>query len=427
MKLKVFFRILIIMDGILKLQIIVFILCFLSSLTRHSLVESWSILKPQISDGLDFSNFILGLIDMLFLFCYAAGNITLGHLADKYNPKKILSYSMIIAAIFYVFILFMALALFKSPALYAICTIFNGFFQGAIWPCCISIMGNWYSAENRGKIMGLWIINTSIGNIFGSQAGSGMVSGGVEWQLILITFVYFFVFSTYLNILLLKDKPEGHIESHERLKHVSIIYALKIQGVINYSIIFACVKMVHYSFILWLPSYIYKQLNESEYEGGALASLYDVGGLIGCILVGWISDKVSNRVYIFFPLLIGSLPLILSFTLGSKNSIWIFYILIPIVGLIMSGVSNLICSAVAADLGQKKNDEYDSKTTIVGIIEASGGVGAGIGQIIIGKIVGEDWNNVFYLAFGITLFACFAMVPIVVRSVRSQKNDEVEI
>lgn len=415
------------MDGILKLQIIVFVLCFLSSLTRHSLVESWSIIKPQISDDLDFSNIILGLIDMLFLFCYAFGNITLGHLADKYNPKKILCYSMIIAAIFYIFILLMALSLYKSPALYAIFTIFNGFFQGAIWPCCISIMGNWYSAGNRGKIMGIWIINTSIGNIFGSQAGSGMVSDGVEWQLALITFVYFFVFSTYLNIFFLKDKPEGHNESHERLKQVSIIHALKIPGVVSYSVIFACVKMVHYSFILWLPSYIYKQLNESEYEGGVLASLYDVGGLIGCILVGWISDKVSNRVYIFFPLLISSLPLILSFALGSKQSIWVFYILIPIVGLIMGSVSNLICSAIAVDLGQEKQDEYDSKTTIVGIIEAAGGVGAGIGQVIIGKIVGESWNNLFYLAFGITLFACFAMVPIVVRSVKSQKRGEAEI
>lgn len=415
------------MDGVLKLQIIVFFLCFLSSLTRHSVIESWSLVKSQISDDLDFSNLVLGMIDMIFLFCYAAGNITLGYLADKHNPKKILCYSMIISSVSYIAILMMTVFLYKAAGLYAIFIIFNGFFQGAVWPCCISIMGNWYSVNNRGKIMGVWIINSSLGNILGSQGASGMVSKGIKWQLALITFVYFYVLSLYLNIFFLKDRPEGHTETQENLKTVSLKHALKMPGVINYSIIFACVKMAHYSFILWLPSYIYKQLNESEYEGGALASLYDIGGLVGCIFIGWISDKISCRVYIFFPLLIGSLPLILSFTLGSEKTIWIFYLLIPIVGLIMGGVSNLICSAVAADLGQNDSDEYDSRTTVVGIIEAAGGVGAGLGQVIIGRLVGEDWNNVFYFTFGVTLFSVFAMVPIVIRAIKTPKvNDEKE-
>ena len=411
------------MDGVLKLQLIVFFLCFYSSFTRHSVVESWSLVKSHISDDLDFSNLILGLIDMIFLFSYAAGNITLGYLADKYNPKKILCYSIIMSSVPYIAILLMTVFLYKVAALYVVFFLFNGFFQGAIWPCCISIMGNWFSVSNRGKIMGIWIINSSLGNILGSQGASGMVSKGIKWQLALITFVYFYVFSLYLNIFFLKEKPEGHAGTHENIKIVSLKHALKMPGVINYSIIFACVKMVHYSFILWLPSYIYKQLNESEFEGGVLASLYDIGGLAGCVIIGWITDKISCRVYVFFPLLIGSLPLILSFTLGSNKTIWIFYMLIPIVGLIMGGVSNLIASAVAADLGQSDNDEYDSRTTVVGIIEAAGGVGAGLGQIIIGRIVGEDWNNVFYVTFGVTLFAVFAMVPIVIRAIKTPKVD----
>lgn len=415
------------MDGYLKLQIIVFIMCFLSSMTRHIMLESWSISKTQISDDLHFSSLTLGVIDTIFLFFYALGNIILGYISDIYSPKLIMCASMLISSAMHSAVLFMTLALYKEAAVYGIFIIINGFFQGSIWVCCISIMGNWYSVHNRGKVMGFWIVNASLGNVLGSQIASGMIESGVSWQLALIFFLYLFVISIFLNLKFLKDKPEGHQTKHTNLKKVSFLHALKMPGVISYSIAFACVKMTHYSIIMWLPSYIYKQLDQPEYIGGVMASLYDIGGVFGCILLGWLSDKISARVFLFFPLLVGSLPLILSFTLGSKETIWLFYLLIPIVGFIMGGVSNLICSAVAADLGQHPDKEYDARTTVCGIIEGSGGFGAAFGQIIIGGIVGENWNNVFYFCFAVTLMAVFSMVPIIAKAIRTKGKDEDEV
>lgn len=288
-------------------------------------------------------------------------------------------------------------------------------------------MGNWFSVENRGKIMGFWITNTSIGNVFGSQIVSGMIEGGTEWQLALITIIFFYVLSLYLSLYMMKDKPQTNTIKKKEKKKISLIHALMLPGVILYSIVYSCVKLIHYSYMMWLPSYVYSELISSEFAGGAMVSLYDVGGLVGAIVVGWISDKVPNRVYVFFPLLIGTIPLIFAFSLGSSNTLWLFYILIPVVGMIIGGTNNLVSSAVAADLGHYPDKDFDARTTVIGLIDGSGGIGAGIGQIIVGQIQKSSWVKVFiFLAF-INVIAVLAIVPLLVRAIRSKNNDIPEI
>ena len=41
-------------------------------------------------------------------------------------------------------------------------------------------MGNWFTLENRGKIIGLWAINSSIGNVIGAQFTTGLIQEGLE-------------------------------------------------------------------------------------------------------------------------------------------------------------------------------------------------------------------------------------------------------
>lgn len=87
------------MDSFLKKQILIFILCFLCSMTRHATIESWYMIKPEIRRDLKFGGIELGAIDMIFLFCYAAGNVINGLLGDKYSPKFILHLGMLISCI----------------------------------------------------------------------------------------------------------------------------------------------------------------------------------------------------------------------------------------------------------------------------------------------------------------------------------------
>jgi sugar phosphate permease len=420
------------MDGYLRMQILTFILTFLSNLSRHAMIESWFMMTPQLQSDLFFSDFTMGALNMLFLFSYAAGNVILGLLGDHYGAKKVLCFGMLISCFAQTLVISNQIVLFavfsvRASAIYCFLIILSGFFQGSVWVCCVSIMGNWFSVQNRGKVLGLWIINTSIGGVLGSQITAGMVSSGVQWQNALIFFLYLYAASLFLNINLLSEKPEGSELSHDLDKKISIVHAFKLPGVAIYSVVFGCVKLLHYSYLMWLPDYVYEKLGQPEYAGSVLVSLYDVGGLVGAIVIGWVSDKLANRVFVFFPILIGCMPVIFSFSLGNGSTIWMFYLLIPFVGLILGGVSNLISSAVAADLGQIKDSEFDVKTTVVGIIDGSGGIGAGIGQIVIGMLKNKSWNDVFYFCFAINALAVAVITPLVVMALKKKNREDEEV
>ena len=144
-----------------------------------------------------------------------------------------------------------------------------------------------------------------------------------------------------------------------------------------------------------------------------------MGAIIGSIVFGWISDRLSNRVYMFFPLLVGVLPILFTFNLGDSDTMWLFFVIIPLIGMAIGGATNLISSAVAADLGDYQDEELDARTTVVGIIDGSGGIGAGIGQIIIGGLQEYSWDSVFYFICIINVCAIVGLIPVLINARRT--------
>ena len=416
------------MNAFLKTQIIVFCLCFACNLTRHALMESWNVSKDHIETELGFSSFTLGLIDMLFLFSYATGNVVNGILADKYNTKHVLCIGMLVSSLIYccvrfIQILFMAVCYYKVSALYCLFFSVTGFFQGSVWVCTVTIMSNWFTLHNRGKVLGFWIINTSVGNVIGSQLGSGLLQLGLKWQLMIIIFLYLFSTSFFLTFLFCIEKP-GHFEELKQAKRsLPVLKALKLPGVLPYSLLIGCTKLLHYSFFMWLPLFATQKLDLSDYYGGVLASCYDLGGILASIIIGWFSDRLTDRIFAFFPLLIGVLPFIFCIAFVSSQTVWIFFFIIPIIGFGIGGVTNLVSSVVAADLGQATHGDYDCKTTIVGIIDGSGSIGAGIGQIIIGSLSSHSWESVFIFLFIVNFLAIIDSLPLLVKALKNRKNE----
>lgn len=49
----------------------------------------------------------------------------------------------------------------------------------------------------------------------------------------------------------------------------------------QYSLAYACLKLVNYSFFFWLPFYLSNNFGWKEAEADRLSVWYDVGGIIG--------------------------------------------------------------------------------------------------------------------------------------------------
>lgn len=50
---------------------------------------------------------------------------------------------------------------------------------------------------------------------------------------------------------------------------------------LQYSLAYACLKLVNYSFFFWLPFYLSNNYGWKEAEADRLSVWYDVGGIVG--------------------------------------------------------------------------------------------------------------------------------------------------
>lgn len=50
---------------------------------------------------------------------------------------------------------------------------------------------------------------------------------------------------------------------------------------LQYSLAYACLKLVNYSFFFWLPFYLSSNYGWKEAEADRLSTWYDVGGIFG--------------------------------------------------------------------------------------------------------------------------------------------------
>lgn len=118
---------------------------------------------------------------------------------------------------------------------------------------------------------------------------------------------------------------------------------------------------------------------------GTLTSLFDLGGIVGSIGCGWLTDRMGSRTVVITPMLVLTIPVFLLFRLGNSQDYWIFFLLTPICGFLVGGASNMISSTVAADLAQNEevNSNKEAMSTVTGIIDGSGGIGAAVGQVLV--------------------------------------------
>ena len=91
---------------------------------------------------------------------------TLGNLTTYITLRNFIGLGMIISSLFFISIpTFCDLYKGYNQTFVIVVMCFNGFFQSTGWPGIIAVMGNWFGKNRRGLLMGIWAINSNLGNI----------------------------------------------------------------------------------------------------------------------------------------------------------------------------------------------------------------------------------------------------------------------
>lgn len=216
------------------------------------------------------------------------------------------------------------------------------------------------------------------------------------------------------------DASTKALIKHQNEKPITIWGAFLIPGVAEFSLCLFCAKLVSYTFLFWLPNYIEHTAHfKSDAEKSAdISTLFDVGGIVGGILAGVISDYYGGRATTCAVMLIIAAPVMYVYNLYGGIDVGNALGLSFLCGLFVNGPYALITTAVSADLGTHKILEGNSKAlaTVTAVIDGTGSIGAAIGPLLAGLI--PVWNNVFIMLIVSDLCALIFLVRLVYKELR---------
>uniref|UniRef100_A0A2K6EWC5 Solute carrier family 37 member 3 n=1 Tax=Propithecus coquereli TaxID=379532 RepID=A0A2K6EWC5_PROCO len=308
-------------------------------------VEIWS--SNHLFPSAEEATLFLGTLDTIFLFSYAVGLFISGIVGDRLNLRWVLSFGMCSSAlVVFVFGTVTEWLHFYNKWLYCCLWIVNGLLQSTGWPCVVAVMGNWFGKAGRGVVFGLWSACASVGNILGACLASSVLQYGYEYAFLVTASVQFaggviiffglLVSPEEIGLSGIEAEENFEEDSHRPLingteneddyepnysiqedstitqvKAISFYQACCLPGVIPYSLAYACLKLVNYSFFFWLPFYLSNNFRWKEAEADKLSIWYDVGGIIVFsvfdpgqarmdvgFLLFYSHDKLYNSIYL---------------------------------------------------------------------------------------------------------------------------------
>eukprot|EP00117_Sycon_ciliatum_P019144 scpid69066/ scgid17453/ Sugar phosphate exchanger 2; Solute carrier family 37 member 2; cAMP-inducible protein 2 len=206
---------------------------------------------------------------------------------------------------------------------------------------------------------------------------------------------------------------------------VSFLSALRIPGVLEYSLCLFFSKFMNYIFLYWMPKYVRDVCvaghSLSKQHSAYYSSLFDVGGIIGGAALGYVSDRTGASAIPSVIMLLLSIPSLYIFNTYGGDSLGALLGLMALTGALLNGPYSLITTAVAAELGTHEvlGENQKAKATVAAIIDGTGSIGAAIGPYVVGVAL-QDATNPWPIVINTCMAASLLSALFLVRVCRKE-------
>lgn len=402
---------------------------FLTYVCLHAVRKAFSNATPNMKEYYGYSTTFFGIMNTLFLVFYAIGMFFTGPLGDIYRPVRV--YFLMAALCCVTQVIFGGMVDWATQSgwyyFYYVVWVVNAVFQSGCWPASVVIVGQYFLPKYYGTVFGIWSNNSNVGNILGAAMCTLMIGifgnqASVPWQF-LSPAVLLLVVSALMLYLLPRDpqsvgliiQPEnmlreplncGQSDSGENNgvdenDGLNFLAAWKAPGVLMYSFCFDCISGVNYAMFFWLPLYLTEHVGRTSAEANGYDMLFNLGVIFGTLVLGVISDYCTAKCgdSCRAPPMFGFLVLaIVPIAMLRVDCPSVLYLSVTVFacGFLVGSVSNVLSSAVCADLGHKMPKKAVGQVS--GIIDGMGAIGAALMQLLVTAIAQVfSWGAVFVL------------------------------
>ncbi|MFN0246494.1 MAG: MFS transporter [Kofleriaceae bacterium] len=405
----------------------VFVATWLSYVGFYFCRKPFSAAKSAIGEQMTWSATTLANIYAAYLIAYALGQ----YLASQTGPRLGPRLNVLIGMGASIVVTF-AMGFTESPWVMGGMIFVNGIAQATGWSGNVGTMGAWFHKHERGRVMGIWSTNFTVGSVV-----SGLVMGWVlsmhdpglpaPWRWT------FFVGSAVLVVVWLqfyvlqRNKPEDvglapvddpQTDADES-KDTGPAPRLTRDAWINIFVVggfYFCAKFVRYAIWSWAAYFLVENYKLSHGAANAYSIVFDLCGLPGIFLTGYISDRFfgARRGGVALIMMIGmciSCALLVQF--GGAN-VTVFIVLLGAVGFTLFGPDALLSGAGAVDIGGRHH-----ATFVTGVIATCGAIGPVLQEVVIGRMYdskGGDLGPVFVMLFAGAAVGTLCCLVLVVRN-----------
>ncbi|MBS2033773.1 MFS transporter [bacterium] len=352
---------------------------------------------------------------------YGLSKFLNGMLADRSNARTFLVFGLLMSALMNFWF-----GLSSGVLTLGVVWVLNGWFQGMGFPPCARVLSHWFAPQERGVKWGIWNTSHQVGGFVILWLG-GWLGQHYGWRAVfyvpalIALVVSFFVYDR------LRDTPESlglpdievyagqpgtdHLEAGQvepdfarRLRHR--VFGNPFVWLICLGNFF--VYVVRYVFFDWWPTFLSQERHFELSQAGQLTSYFEVAGLFGSLLAGFLSDRWlkgrRNPVCLFY--LFCTLGTILYYRTMPVQGYWQEAAAVAAVGFFIYGPQFLV-GVMVTDIAGK--EAAASAIGLTGFFGYLSGVlsGYGLGRLV--EIYG--WDASFQLTIACTLGAilCFAL------------------
>jgi OPA family sugar phosphate sensor protein UhpC-like MFS transporter len=403
--------------------------------------QSFSVAKVALEKGpVHLTRQDLGLVDAAYLTTYSFGQLFFGPLADRFGPRRILLFGMGLSVL-------AAIGSGFSTVLVAFLTfaVLQGVAQSTGWTATSKAMSSWFSLQERGRVIGWWCTHYTVGAAVASPFAGWLMDafGRVTTNSLGKTEVVPFWPAAFwgpaavvavvmvLTWLLLRNRPEDvglpPIEQYQQDPEATVgesytqaTPALAAEGswttigevlatpsVWLLALSYFPVKLARYSLYFWGPKFVEESLSTGAFTSAMTAAWMPIGGMIGIIASGYISDKKfqARRAPVCVISLLAAAGVMAAGLLKIDN-LWLMRAYFFMVGVFLYGPDSMISATAAIDFGTKRG-----AGAATGLINGIGSFGAVLGGYLPGVLTSEsDWSPLFAISlFGLAISAIVLM------------------
>ncbi|MCW5866720.1 MAG: MFS transporter [Candidatus Eremiobacteraeota bacterium] len=311
---------------------------YVGYIVYYFLRKNIPVAAPLMTQDLGITKAAFGVFFTLHDLVYGFAKYVAGIMADRSNPRVLLSLGLLLAAACN-----FGFGLGSTVTVLGVLWVLNGFFQGFGFPPSARILSHWFRPSERGLKWGIFNTSHQVGT-FAILTMSAYWGSHYGWRycfflpaligVLTVVFLYASVRDTPASLGLppveepwdVEDAPvsfspapgeePGPIGFKQPVAEEEELSGLVRRRVYrNPALWLACfanffVYTVRYGILNWAAIYLTEVKTISLVQAGLVSGIFEIAGLVGCLMAGWATDRFfqSRRAPVcFFSMLLCAL------------------------------------------------------------------------------------------------------------------------